>query len=142
MTGVCITAEYEMTWRARFYLTVAALRHTLTGVVALTMPVLPGVDLGLPLWAWGLVFILGGCHLGYAAAAGREGHARAGLAISAVMTSVFAAGFLALWLDGESGPLGAILFTALTLKDLTIVRDPMRSPFEPIVREYADQDPG
>lgn len=133
----------EMTWRARFYLTVCGTRHGLTGLSALLLyDKFPTVDLGLPLWGWALVFLSGSGHLLYSAYAGSEMNARIALAVSAVVTSVWAAGFFAFWMEGRGSPLGVILFGALTLKDLTIVGEPMRSPFEPIVREYAQRPDG
>lgn len=129
-----------MTWRARFYLLVAGLRHGTLGLAALMSPDLPNVDLGLSVHWWGVVFMAGAVALIYAAKEASEDWARISLGISAIVTSVWAAGFTAFWLTGEGSPLGAVLFVALTLKDLTIVGDPMRSPFEPIMREYADDD--
>ena len=139
--GIRHREQAEMTWRARGYLTIAGARHFLTGLAAVLMHELfPQVDLGLSIFAWGILFLVGGTHLWFAAATGSENHARIGLALSAVVTSVWAAGFLAAWAGGVvASPLGGILFATLTFKDLTIVRDPMRSPFEPIIREYVDR---
>lgn len=131
----------EMTWRARFYLTVAGFRHGALAASALLSPDLPDVDLGLPIRWWGVVFLVGAAGLLWAAKEASETWARVALGVSAVVTSVWAAGFTAFWLTGQWSPLPAILFLALTLKDLTIVGDPMRSPFEPMLREYADTDP-
>lgn len=139
------SVEPVMTWRARFYLSVATARHGSLGLVALVLDYeWGGVDAGIPIPAWGAVFLLGAAHLLYSAVKGSERHARVALAVSAVITSVWAASF---WLlaVGERGPTGillAITFTALTAKDLTIVGDPMRSPFEPIIREYIEQGRG
>ena len=131
----------EMTWRARFYLCVGGSRHVGTGSVALALyDRFPNVELVLPIWAWGVVFVVGGLHLLYAAYSESETHARVALAVSAIVTAVWAAGFWAAAVDGIVTPLIAILMTALTLKDLTIVGEPMRTPFESIIKEYTERD--
>lgn len=131
----------EMTWRARFYLCVGGTRHIGTGAVAIAMyDRFPDVDLFFPIWAWGIVFVLGGGHLLYAAYAESETNARIALAVSAIVTAVWGAGFWALAVEGAVTPLVGILMTGLTLKDLTIVGEPMRTPFESIMREYGERD--
>lgn len=135
--------EEQMTWRARAYLVVGALRHLGVGATGLAVPDTYDGDsfkillsvLSLDLWA--ILFIVGGFHLGFAAIRGSVGHARVALIISAAMTSAWAMGFyLAFFAGGVVSPLGAILFSALVLKDLVQCGQPLRSPFEPIVRRY------
>ncbi|WP_193613171.1 hypothetical protein [Nocardioides lijunqiniae] len=132
-----------MTKRARGYLTVTALRHVAVGIVCLALPndfkgdsyqIIIEV---LPIGLWGLLFLAGGAHLGYAAVKGDERQARIGLSLSAVSTSLWAAGFfMAYFVGGIVTLIGGILWTALTLKDLVVCAQPMRSPFERITREY------
>lgn len=132
-----------MTWRARAYVGVTATRNAALGACAIG---LPGDFSGdsyqviteiAPISVWGVMFFIGGSHLAYAAVTGNEGHARTGLSLSAVSTSLWAAGFyMAYFVGGVVTLIGAIVFTALTLKDLIVCAQPMRSPFERIVREY------
>ena len=135
--------EEQMTWRARAYLTVGALRHLLIGsaIVAAedqfdsdSFSVIISI---LPLAAWGVVFLVGGLHLAYAAVRAREGAARTALVMSAGMTAAWGMGFLLAFIQGGVvSPVGAILFSALAAKDLVVCAQPLRSPFEPIVRKY------
>lgn len=135
--------EEQMTWRARAYLCVGALRHLALGVTGLTLPgtydgdafgILLGV---LSLTMWSVLFLVGGLHLAYAAGRGNVGHARVALILSAAMTAAWAVGFLLAFFEGGVvSPLGTILFSALVLKDLVQCGQPLRSPFEPIVRKY------
>lgn len=132
-----------MTWRARAYLSVASARHLLVGAATIALSddfngdsfsVIISI---FPLWLWGAIFVLGGIHLAYAAWYGVEGQARAALAVSAGMTAAWAAGFTLAYLQGGVvSPVGAILFGALCVKDLVQCAQPLRSPFEPLVRRY------
>lgn len=133
-----------MTWRARGYLGIAAARHLAAGIYIVTVPGDFTADAYqvireiLPMRVWGLLFLAGGIHMAYAALAGREPHARTGLTMSAVASGSWAAGFfMSYFVGGIVTLLGGIIFTALTLKDLVVCAQPMRSPFERIVREYA-----
>ena len=133
----------QMTWRARAYLATGALRHILIGAAIVvaegqfdsdSFSVIISV---LPLVAWGIVFLIGGFHLAFAALTGHEGQARTALVMSAGMTTAWGMGFLLAWAQGGVvSPVGAILFSALAAKDLVVCAQPLRSPFEPIVRKY------
>lgn len=132
-----------MTWRARGYLGISAARHFAVGAYVLALPGDFTADAYqvireiLPMRAWGVLFLLGGLHMAYAALAGREPHARTGLTFSAVASACWAAGFLmGYYVGGVVTLLGFIVFAALTGKDLVVCAQPMRSPFERIVREY------
>lgn len=134
-----------MTWRARGYLGIAGARHFAVGAYVLTRPEDFSADAYqvireiLPMRAWGVLFLIGGLHIAYAALAARESHARTGLTFSAVASGCWAAGFLmGYYVGGVVTLLGFIVFTALTGKDLVVCAQPMRSPFERIVREYAE----
>lgn len=138
-------SQERMTWRARTYLVITALQHTLIGIACIN---LSGTDAFsgdawrivrslFPIWAWGIVFLCGGLHLAIAAARGSELLARVGMPLSAVLTSLWAMSFILAWHEGGVvSPVGAILAASLTAKDLVICRQPMRSPFEPLVKEY------
>lgn len=134
----------EMTWRAKAYLSICAARHGLLGISTLLVPntfqgpAFEEIRGAASLTVWGMIFIAGGLHLTYAAWTGKETAARSAMTVSAIVTSVWAAGFImAFEPGGVVSPVAAILFSALTLKDLVICRQPMRSPFEPLVRKYA-----
>lgn len=136
--------EDVMTWRARGYLAITAGRHIAIGAVCILLPQDFDGDSYqiileiLPIWAWGLLFFVGGAHLAFSAVRGHENHARIGLSLSAITTSTWAAGFFMAYLTGGVVTLiGGILWTALTGKDLVVCAQPMRSPFEKLAREYA-----
>lgn len=146
MSFVAAPSEEVMTWRARAYLSIGACRHLAIGASCLLVgqtfqsEAFAQIKAVFPIWLWGVVFVLGGLHMGYAAASASETAARVAMTFSAVVTSVWAAGFIMAFepSGGVVSPVGGILFTALTLKDLVVCRQPMRSPFEPIVKEYAE----
>jgi hypothetical protein len=134
----------QMTGRAQMYLTIAGIRHLAIGLCCLLVPWAFHTSSWRPLRAlvpgglltWGIAGCLTGLICLSAAGAKKEGWARAGLLSSAVITGLWAG---ALWsavaLGEASSPTGPIIWTAVVLKDLVVCRQPMRSPFEPIVRE-------
>jgi hypothetical protein len=143
--AISVPAEV-MTWRARAYLVITAVQHGLIGFACIW---LSGTEAFsgdafriirhiFPIWGWGVVFVAGGIHLAIAAGRGSELLARVAMPLSAVLTSLWAMAFILAWHEGGVvSPVGAILATSLTAKDLVICRQPMRSPFEPLVKEYA-----
>ncbi|WP_435744882.1 hypothetical protein [Nocardioides sp. SYSU DS0663] len=138
-----------MTWRARGYLGIAGARHLAVGVYVLACPAdftadaYQVITAMLPMWLWGLLSLIGGGHLLYAASRGAENHARVALVMSAMSSSFWAVGFfMGFFVGGVVTLIGAIIFTALTLKDLVVCAQPMRSPFERFVREYAETPGG
>lgn len=138
-----------MTWRARAYLIATAVQHTLAGLSCLLLPetfdgdAFQVVRTIAPMWAWGILFLAGGIHLAYAAARSSEIAARVGMPLSALMISLWAAGFVLAFNEGGAvSPIGAILTASLTFKDLIVCGQPMRSPFEPLVKEYASTHRG
>lgn len=135
--------EEQMTWRARAYLAVGSLRHIALGASGLALADTFQSDAFKILFdvfsleLWSILFLAGGLHLAYAAGKGSTSHARVALILSACMTAAWAVGFiLAFHAGGVVSPLGGILFSALVLKDLVQCGQPLRSPFEPIVRKY------
>lgn len=144
----------EMTPRARAYLTIAAVRHTLVGSFCILTPHAfhsPGyipIKHAIPappdqaLACWGVLFIATGALAAHAAIRRQEGYARWALLASVVSSALWAAGFIAGLVQGQTGgPTGWVIWTAVTLKDITMLRAPMRNPFEPIVRKaLADAD--
>lgn len=135
----------QMTGRARAYLTIAAARHIAvawcvwTMTARFTAPVFDVVAAIMPLWTWGVVFFVAGATCGMAALLGRESLARTGLILSATSTGVWGAAFVIAIFTGPPsvGILGAIFLWALTAKDLVVCRQPLRSPFESLIKDFA-----
>lgn len=135
----------EMTWRARAYLIVTALQNIGIGTACLLRSETFNGDAFqkirdiAPLWAWGIIFLAGGLHLAVAAAKSHEILARVGMPLSALIISLWAAGFVLAYEEGGAvSPVGALIAISLTLKDLIVCAQPMRSPFDPVVKEYAN----
>lgn len=136
----------QMTARARRYLAIASLRHVL---IALTTWLAADqyrsssfdqIRSILPLWCWGVVFAAAGSTCAVAALIGREAPARIGLILSAASSALWAGGFVAAYFAGQlSSPTGVIIWWAVTLKDLVVCEQPMRSPFEPLVRQVLNR---
>lgn len=139
----------QMTWRARIYLGIGATRHACIGLISFTAastydgsPWAALVSL-ISLTVWGALFVLGGLHFAYAALFGHAQHARWALVTSAVLTGMWAAGFL---ISGSNGSVTAlligVLLGALSGKDLTMCAAPLRTPLEPFVRRMTQKKPG
>ena len=142
-------SAHRMTTRARAYMAIAAARHVLVGLACIIVPshftspsysviksFLGGVlDGEAMLVVWGALFVAVGLVAAYAAASGREDPARLALRGSVTTTALWAGGFLASILTGSSaGWSGVIVWAALAAKDLTMLRDPLRNPFEDLGR--------
>jgi hypothetical protein len=128
-------------------MTIAALRHVLLGLMCVirpgdfTSPSYDGVKDVLPLpgdlalVTWGAAFIIIGAVAVWAAVNGSEGAARHALTGSVVVTLMWVGGFIWSILTGSLvGWSGVIIWTALAAKDLTMLRDPLRNPFEDLIR--------
>lgn len=132
----------RMTWRARAYLIVVGLRHLGTGGFALFGAHLfqshsfDTIETVLPLRAWGVLFLFIAVHAFLAVVFEHEWWARLVICSSAAITAMWAAGFMGAVFRGESlSPLGPIIWSSLTLKDLVIAAMPLRSPFERLLSE-------
>lgn len=139
----------QMTGRAQAYLTVAGLRHIAIGAACLavgrwfTSPGYAQIK-AIPggLMTWGIVSLAVGIACLTAAGRRSENLARFALLSSAVVTGLWAAGFWLAMFDGTiTGPTGPAIWTAVTAKDLIVCRQPLRSPFEPLIREVLDRRP-
>lgn len=142
----------DMTPRARAYMTIAAVRHLLLGAALILMPqafqseTYNGIKDLLPLppesalAGWGGIFLATGIFCSVAAALGRQGEARWALLASVLTTALWAGGFTVyvgvLWAQtGELvNPSGPIIWAAVCLKDITMLRNPLINPFEQLVR--------
>lgn len=151
VTSLVHVPEERMTARARAYLLTAAARHIAVGVTCILAPgefaspsyaaikgVLP-VDGTYAITMWGILFGATGLLCAFAAAAGRAGEARWALLASVLTSALWAAGFVA-ELRYSGAPTGPIIWTAVTIKDITMLRSPLRNPFEPVIRRALDRD--
>lgn len=134
----------RMTGRARLYLLIACIRHVLVAVATwvmagqFTSPAFDQIKAILPLPVWGILFAVAGLACGFAALFGHETLARVGLILSSTSSALWAGGFLAAALSGQTtSPTGVIIWWAVALKDLVMCGQPLRSPFEPLMRMFA-----
>jgi hypothetical protein len=139
-----------MTRRARWYLSVAAIRHLTLGVFCLIAPWLfanaafiPILNF-VPLWGWGSVMAATGATCAVAAAFRHGGWARLAMVCSATVTIVLGAGvtvgvaivwakYLAGTVDTPASPVLPVLLLALAAKDYIVCGQPIRSPFETVL---------
>ncbi|MDN4611962.1 hypothetical protein [Arthrobacter burdickii] len=149
MSRADLINEQFMSRRARFYLLVAAGRHIIIGLLCVFDPAsfssgsyqgvidaLAGIPLGPAIVLWGYLFLVTGAACLFAAIVGKETAARAGLLFSVVTTACWAGGFFASIYGGTSaGYTGAVIWTAVFLKDATMLRQPLRNPFEPLIQK-------
>jgi hypothetical protein len=149
MSRADLISEQYMSRRARFYLLVAAGRHIVIGLLCVLDPesftsgsyqgiidAVAGISLGAGIVLWGYLFLITGGACLIAAIVGREAAARAGLLFSVVTTACWAGRFFASIYGGTSaGYTGAVIWTAVFLKDATMLRQPLRNPFEPLIQK-------
>jgi len=145
-----------LTLRARTYMGIVSMRHLLIGAFCLIRPgdfqspsyggVKDALGFLAPdtaLMVYGLAFIIAGVASAVPVVTGGDGAARAGLLISVVVTGLWVGGFFAAIWDGTiAGPTGPVVWCAVLAKDLTMLREPLRNPFEPIVRRIAAERRG
>lgn len=137
----------RMTGRAQAYLIIASVRHALIGTFCVLIPqsfksssFVPLRET-LPLQMWGVVFLITASVCMVAAVRRSEYLARLGLIMSATTTLVWAFGISMSWLTGDlSAPTGPVIWWAVTFKDYVVCGQPMRSPFEPLVRAVREGD--
>lgn len=134
----------SMTLRARAYLTITACRHLVIGLFTLfnpeqfSSPVFVPIVSTFPLWAWGAAFVGVALICLVGTLFRSRAWARTGLAASATVTGIAAAGLwlgvIDLWLDHKPVTiLTSTLLSALVAKDLTMCAQPMRTPFEDLL---------
>lgn len=134
-----------MTSRARWYLIIGALRHALIGIFAIgwadqwkAVAFVPILSYA-PLWVWGTAMLLIAAVMGVAHRYRDPSWARMGLIASATLTLALGTGIglgvAEAWATGQTAtPVTAILLLALAFKDYAVCTQPMRSPFEPLLR--------
>lgn len=143
-TVAVLTEPGQMTVRARWYLSIAATRHLLTGSVAFVsadsfkstsfIPILSAA----PLRFWALVFVGAGLACAAAAIWKSETLARLGMAWSATSTLIIAVAFLIAFFTGSLASfVGLIIWFAIAAKDYVVCAQPIRSPFEGLAERVA-----
>ena len=149
MSRAELIGNQHMSRRAKVYLMVAAARHLIIGFICVLDPgsftsgsyrgvidALSGIPIGPAIVLWGYLFLVTGLACLTAAIVGKETPARVGLLFSVVTTACWAGGFFAAILGGSSaGATGAIIWAAVALKDATMLRQPLRNPFEPLIQK-------
>jgi hypothetical protein len=140
----------RMTPRARVYMAICAARHLLLGIACLLNP--EGFTSGsfsgvknvlhwlVPpdpmLRIWGVVFVGVGAVCALAVLLGRPEIARNVLLASVIVSFCWTGGFIAsIWTGQSAGWSGVIVWAAVAGKDLTMLQDPLRNPFEPLIRK-------
>lgn len=132
----------QMTWRARAYMMIMALRHLgvggfcLLGPDQFTSDAYHVIRQLLPLQAWGVLLLAIGVNALLSIIYENEWWARLTLTASVTATVAWGAAFLAAGVQGRLGsPIGPIIWLVLALKDLVVAAMPLRSPFEDLVSE-------
>lgn len=140
-----------MTSRARAYLLVNVVFHGVTGLACLfaeerlAAPAFRFISELMPFWLWGIGFLITAAACLYALGRPNETWARVGLVLSAVSSAVWAGGFAAAVADVPPGepvsPTGVLAWGAIAVKDLIVCRQPLRSPFEPLIKRLSGDEP-
>ena len=132
----------SMTPRARWYLIIAAVRHSVVGAFAVfaadtfRSPSFGPIISAAPLPMWGAMFLFVALALAVGAWRKSARVARFGLMGSAATTLMVGIGLLLSYFTGDlSSPTGPIIWLAVAGKDFTVCADPLRSPFEDWVEE-------
>lgn len=146
----------RMTTRARTFMGVVVLRHGVLGLFCLldsngfsettyvgmagAMPVLGDEAAFI---TWGVLLLLSAALAMVSVITASPDHAKTGLLFSVGITSSWFFGLLATALQpGGSGAGWAFLVAllGLVLKDLTMIREPMRNPFEEVIKVIASSE--
>jgi hypothetical protein len=144
--GHRVPAE-QMTVRARLYLLVASLRHLAFGIPLLVRPQdfdTPSFNIFaqiMPRWAWATMMITAGLYLAFAMLRATEVHARLALVASAVAAVMWCTGLVtAIDPDRATTWILPTVFAAIAFKDFVMCAQPLRLPFEPIIRRFVRDD--
>lgn len=130
-----------MTPRARAYLAVVTSRHFAVAVIMLGLPHrLPrapyvAFNAAAPLYVWGVASLVVGAFAFIGGTWRSEWWARVSLISSATLTAAMTTALLMSWSVLTSfGLMAAVLLLAVTSKDMIVCQDPIRSPFEAVLR--------
>jgi hypothetical protein len=152
--GVLQSEPERMTTRARVFMAVVATRNIVVGLSLLLAQKQygePNLAFGvvravMPIPVWGIAMVAIGILAGCSAAALLRPWATWAIALSATISGTWcmclSIQFVqVLQVAGGLSPMLPVLWGALTAKDLVIAWQPMRSPFEPVIRRLlSDSD--
>lgn len=149
----------RMTHRARVYMAIATARHFILGMLLFTVPqfftgavygaLVDAVPLnGTPsthLQVWGIAMLITALVPLLSTVTANPNHARLGLKASIGMTAALLSGLtVAVLLPGYTigGYAMFVLLGALMLKDMSMLRDPLRNPFEEVAEAIKENQTG
>ncbi len=135
----------DLSLRARAYLWSYTLANVVMGSLLVFVPTaFQSQSFGalrdfFPLPVWGVVYLLVGAITCYGAYRGTERPARAALLANLMTTGGFFAGFTAAMIHNtSSSPSGPIAWGLLTVLNLIMLSNPLRTPFEDLVKEISE----
>lgn len=136
-----------MTRRAQVYLAICFARHLGIGAGCVftasrySSPVYSAIKDVLPISVWGGLFLITAAACAVAAMTRLETPARIALLMSAVLSACWAWGFITAAYQGHTSvPTSPIAWVSLALYDLTMLRQPLRNPFESMTRRLLGDD--
>lgn len=152
MTKLHLDPE-RLTPRARAYLLGIAVQHSSIAFFAFvnlqlfSSPAFDGIKRALPLLpfdqamrGWGVLLAAAAVINVIAAVRGSEGLARAALLMCVTVEGAWLGGYLASWASGSLiSPVGVIVWGGLIYRDITMLRQPLRNPFEPLLRRWLNE---
>ena len=144
----------RMSLRARVYMLILTLRHALIAFVCIALPhhlvsrAYAGIERAMPFFdgiqafqAWGWAFAVIAALGAFSAYTRSATIAAVALGTSATLTVAWAGAFATSIILEQGGLIGPIVFGALALKDLVMLRNPLRDPFESAVFRLANRTP-
>jgi hypothetical protein len=153
VTGVLHLDPERLTPRARAYLLGLVVQHAGIATFIFCTPALfmaPSFDgikkalavlpAGDEMRGWGVVLAVAAVLAATAAVRGSEALARAALLMCVVTEGAWLGGYLASWAAGSLiSPVGVIVWGSMVYRDITMLRQPLRNPFEPILRRWTSE---
>lgn len=136
----------DLSLRARAYLWSYTIANVLMGLALILRPATfqsQSFDALRSLWplpVWGIIFLLVAAVTCFGAYQGTERPARAALLANLVTTGGFFAGFTAaMFANISSSPSGPVAWGLLTVLNLIMLSNPLRTPFEDLVKEITEE---
>lgn len=136
----------DLSLRARAYLWSYTVANILLGVFLLFTPELfqsqsfDALRAVFALPVWGAIYLVVAVVTFVGAYKGTEKPARAALLANLVTTGGFFAGFTAAMIENtSSSPSGPIAWGLLTILNLIMLSNPLRTPFEDLVKEITEE---
>lgn len=136
----------DLSLRARAYLWSYTLANLAMGVTLVTMPAsfqsqsFDAVRAVCPLWVWGMIYLCVAVVTFWGAYRGTERPARLGLLANLITTGGFFAAFVVASVQNtSSSPSGPIAWGLLAVINLIMLANPLRTPFEDLVKEMTEE---